>query len=58
MDKTIVCIASTGERHAVRFLLYVRCGKRLELALEYRQRKTHTHDDTRRIDNTAATDID
>lgn len=26
MDKTIVCIASTGERYAVKFLLYVRCG--------------------------------
>ena len=26
MDKTIECIASTGERPAVRFLLYVRCG--------------------------------
>lgn len=25
-DKTIECIASTGERLAVRFLLYVRCG--------------------------------
>ena len=25
-DKTIVCIASTGERIAVRFMLYVRCG--------------------------------
>lgn len=25
-DKTIVCIASTGERRAVRFLLYVRYG--------------------------------
>ena len=25
-DKTIVCIASTGERLAVRFLIYVRCG--------------------------------
>ena len=25
-DKTIVCIVSTGERLAVRFLLYVRCG--------------------------------
>ena len=25
-DKTIVCIASTGEWRAVRFLLYVRCG--------------------------------
>ena len=25
-DKTIVCIASTGEMLAVRLLLYVRCG--------------------------------
>lgn len=25
-DKTIECIVSTGERRAVRLLLYVRCG--------------------------------